>query len=277
MNMNDLPEKIQNWRTDVLNAFDHETGYYYHTSLRQYDNFIDMLAWVGWMACGAHYMGDQELLDKCLICVNKVLTVGENARTFAPIRVTEAWKESPTIPGYFYKEKEQSFAGPSAWLKMRQLGLPVVDPLGNPFTEESVMKEAKRIANWASMFGWASHWFSSLRQHINSTWLALEVTGHDIPSSLDWTRYQNPFFDAIAGEAYVDLDSMPSVLPDWSDATTVSTHDLQPLMSAGSSDWVWRRDPYNKLTVSSSSVIVKYYTPIALLCAAYFQIGRTIK
>jgi len=273
-----LPPKIQYWRNAVLSSFDDQTGYYYHTSLRSYDDFIDMLAWVGWMACGCKYVEDQELMDKCVACVNTILTVGEDARTFAPYPASESsqWKPSATIPGLWYKEKEQSFAGPSAWYKMKKLGIPVLDPLGNPFTMDSVERKAKTIASAACAFGYAAKWIRALRQHINSTWLALEILERKAPSSLAWTKYQNPFFMAVDGEPFVDLDAMPQILVKWSNETTKSTNTLQPLVNTSSSDWVWRRDPYKKSTHEPDSEAKMLYTPTALLTAAYFQLGRVL-
>jgi hypothetical protein len=171
-----------------MDSFDTQSGYYYHTSNKSCDNFIDMLAWVGWMACGCKYVEDYELMEKCVTCVDKVLTVGKDARTFAPYRVTEAWKQSSSIPGLWYKEKAQSFAGPSAWYKMKKLGIEVKDPLGNPFTMKSVEKDAKLIAMGAGALGTFSKWFSGLRQHINSAWLAMEVLERKAPHSLNWTK-----------------------------------------------------------------------------------------
>jgi hypothetical protein len=276
-NPDTLPPKIKYWRDTVLASFDPATGYYYHTSDKTYDGFIDMLAWVGWMACGCKYMDDQELMDKCLRCVNIILTVGKDARTFAPYQVDTDWKQSTAITGLWYKEKAQSFAGPSAWYKMHKLGIPVADPVGNTFDMSSVEREAKWIALGAPAFGYMAKWFSGLRQHINSTWLALEVLEKKAPSSMEWTKYDNPFFMAINGEPYTDLDAMPQMLIKWSDATEQDTNTLQPLSKGGASDWIWRRDPYVKHEKPENSRVVKVYTPTALLVASYFQLGRTLK
>ena len=272
-----LPPKIQYWLTSVLESFDPSTGYYYHTLDKTYDGFIDMLAWVGWMACGCKYVEDNELMTKCQNCVNTVLTVGKNARTFAPYQVDTDWKQSASMPGFWYKEKAQSFAGPSAWYKMKKLGITVADPVGSPFTMKSVEREAKTIALAAPALGYLANWISGLRQHINSTWLALEILERKSPSSMSWTKYDNPFYRAIDGEPYTDLDAMPQMLVKWTNAIENDTKTLQPLSKGGASDWIWRRDPYVEHLTSESSKTEKIYTPTALLVAAYFQLGRALR
>jgi hypothetical protein len=82
---------------------------------------------------------------------------------------------------------------------------------------------------------------------------------------------------AINGEPFTDIDLMPQMLISWDTETSDDTDEIQPICYAGASDWIWRRDPYKKHTHPGTAKTEYLYTPTALLTAAYFQIGRTLR
>jgi hypothetical protein len=250
----------QEVRDQVLSAFNDETYYYSHVLPFGYTNFIDGLACVG-LLCGAAYkVGDTEVAQKCERYLNRLLTVGKNARNFAPMPVSDSWIKSKTIPGYWYKEKPQSFAGPVGLRFAIDNGAHLNDPF-------QIKSKARLMACGGWAFGYLVRWMSWLRQHVNSMFLAYLILGKKPASSMMWLCEENPFFSYIAGEkcsvAYPDMNKV-------SDGHTEDRDYIVPLEKRKPSAWVfrgWPKSEYIREGVHQGSM----YTPTAQLVGDYLQ------
>lgn len=257
-----LKQETRVWRTEVLSAFDPESGCYSHELPRRYSNFIDGMAWVGVMCGCALKVGDIELAAACRRYLVTLIEVGADARNYAPME-REGWKPSTTIPGYWYKEKPQSFAGPAGLAFANQCGADI-ELVWVP----DIMSTAKMYVSLGWVFGYACRWVSALRQHVNSIMLAHLVAGQRPASSLSFLNYDNPFYSAISGVSRETDYATP--LREWSEEKTVDGSGLVPMRDRKPNAWIFRNWPYTRYT-GSGTLSSWYYTPTACLCGAYLQ------
>ena len=247
-------------RKQVLEAFHLETYYYSHTLPFGYTNWIDGMAWVG-ILCGAcHKAGDREIAQKCEKYLERLLLVGKDARNFAPMKVTDAWVASPTLPGYWYKEKPQAFAGPAGLRFAIDNGAHLNDPF-------QIKSQARWMVRGGFAFGYLVRWFSGLQQYLNSMFTAHLILGERPASSMLWLCEENPFFSFIAGKkcsvTYPDMRRTSGGHGEGRD-------HIVPLAQCKPSAWIFRRDPkdeYIREGVSQGSA----YTPAAQLVGDYLQ------
>lgn len=247
-------------RKKVLEAFDPETYYYSQVLPFGYNNWIDGMAWVG-LLCGASYkVGDRELAEKCEKYLERLLMVGKDARNFAPMQVSSDWKESETLPGYWYKEKPQSFAGPVGLRFAIDNGAHLNDPF-------RIKSRARWMALVGGLFGYLVRWVGWLRQHVNSMFLAYLILGKRPPDSMLWLCEDNPFYSYIAGKkcstTYPDMRKT-------SGGHTVDRSYIVPLCMRKPTSWVFRQWPkseYIREGVPQNSA----YTPAAELVGDYLQ------
>ena len=247
-------------REKVLSAFHPETFYYSHVLPFEYDNWIDGMAWVG-ILCGAAYkVGDTELAGKCEKYLKRLLEVGKDARNFAPTQLKNDWKPSKTIQGYWYEEKPQSFAGPAGLRFAIDNGASLNDPF-------QIKSRARLMVLGGWSFGYLVRWFSWLRQHVNSMFLAYLVLGKKPPTSMLWLCEDNPFYSYIAGvkceTVYPDMHRM-------SEGETVERSEVVPLCKRKPSSWVfrqWLKGEY----IREGDQKLSEYTPAAELVGFYLQ------
>ena len=183
-------------RDQVAEAFREEERFgYSHVQPFQYTNFIDGMAWVSMLMGASVIKGDDELITLTQGYVGTLLSVGNNARNFAPAnKAPSGWYYSPIYPMYSFKRKAQSFAGPSALAWAVKMGARVdlrrlVD----------VSKQSKWLCRISLPFGYAIRYIPSLRQHINSVMFAHLMLGKIPSKSMLFLAKDNPVYSYIFG------------------------------------------------------------------------------
>ena len=251
-------------RQKVLEAFESSTFCYSQVLPLQYTDFIDGMAWVGLLCGASRLVGDKELAKICENFLSRLLAVGPDARNFAPKQVTSEWIKSPSLEGFWYREKPQSFAGPAGLRFAIDCGAPLNDPF-------QIKSKSRMMTLFGGLFGFAlSHsipWLSEgLRQHINSMFLAYLVLGKRPATSLLWLCEGNPFFSYIAGikcsVEYPDPTSM-------SEGHTVEENALVPLKDRKPSSWIFR--DWVKSRYVREGTVSQTYTPIWQVVGDYLQ------
>jgi len=179
----------------VINSFDqdHMCGFSHVVPFR-YTNFIDGMAWVSVLAGASHMVGDTEVENLCVRYLTTLVTVGDDARNFAPFPVKDNWLPSRAFQGYYYKEKPQSFAGPCSYLWASECGC----ALPTDFVDD-VRSTAKLYCWLAPLYGLLVNRLDFLKQHLNSVMFAHMLVGKKPPSSLEWTTKDNPFYAYLYG------------------------------------------------------------------------------
>lgn len=256
---------LQQARKATLDAFDKNTLVYYHSKPYQYSNFIDGMAWVG-ILCGAAYKeGDLELARMAERYLNRLLLIGPNARNFAPEKVDDSWKESPTIDGYWYKEKPQSFAGPVGVYFAKKMGANIDIPESSKLPDPH--GTARLFTLIAPIFGHLVYYIPWLRQHVNSMFLAHLLLDKKPPESMEYLSKENPFFSYMF--AIPCVVSYPEVSR-YSQGRTVTQSNIVPLRDRKPSSWVFRNWPYD-LYIKEGEVLPIEYTPIWMVVGEYLQ------
>jgi len=252
---------LEEARKLVLKSFNKSDFYYNHQSPHGYTNFIDGMAWVG-LLCGAcHLVDDKELAALAENYLRMLLKVGPDARNYAPMKVRDDWIKSETAPGFWYRKKPQSFAGPAALLFAINCGA----KLDNPFNIES---RAKWMRFLNPFFGYLVRWFHWFRQHINSQFIAHLINDSKPPSSMLWLCEENPFFSAIAGiECSVEY---PKSWSRFQKYETKDVDDIQPLKNRKPSAWIFRSWPKAEYT-GALPYAGSAYTPTAMVVGEYLQ------
>jgi len=261
MNINLTPE-LQAVRTKVLNAYDPVTGYFYSTIPHVYNEFIDGMAWNTPLIAGCYKVGDTELASKAEKYVQTIIDVGKDARTFAPHKVDDEWLQSSSIPGMWYKEKAQSYAGPLGLKFAMDNGaqLMVSDYLKDKW--ESGIKLTK--IGWA--FGLSVKYISGLKQHINTMFSAYLAKGSKPSWTMRWMYKENPYFSYIGRKkCIVEYPDMHKLAGDYKKTKCKKVVDMK---YAKPTTWIFRRDPLVKYEGEKTDV---EYTPIARLTAEYLQ------
>ncbi|MBD3406165.1 MAG: hypothetical protein GF411_08595 [Candidatus Lokiarchaeota archaeon] len=251
----------QTARNDIISAFNDYYCYSNELPFR-YNDFIDGMAWVG-LLCGAcHIAGDNELIKRTEIYLRTLLSVGADARNFAPIQVKPDWKKSK-IGGLYYREKPQSFAGPAGLLFAKQNGADVP----NPF---NIKDKAEFFARYSNIYGYLLRipWFGKkyMRQHLNSIMLGCLVNGKKPGGSLEWLCESNPFYAYIGGIKQ-EVEYPPDTK--YSDGEEIEHDEIQPIGIREPSSWIWKQWPTKEYR--HSGIPVKKYTPTAYLVAHYLQ------
>jgi len=220
-------------RDRVISAFRPEEGYTYsHRLPFRYSNFIDGMAWVGMLCGAARIAQDWELIELTEGYLINLLLVGPDARNFGPTAKTSPeWERSAHMPGYSYKVKPQSFAGPAAlrWAvsKGARVDLSLVP---------DVTRTARALCLVSPLFGLLVKHIKSLRQHVNSVMFAHLLTDSNTPSTMKFLEIKNPVYQYIGSGAVVDTDFVyPNTGPwpakDWPDSPSVPEGDYTPLCS----------------------------------------------
>jgi len=236
-------------RIEVIKAFDPMSGCYYHMDDYRHHNFIDGMAWVGLLTGAARRKDDKCLTELGATYLGKLLAVGPDARNYALHQVSDDWKTSTSMPGYWYLQKPQSFAGPAA---LHYAGLGPRPAMAKVFT----------LLGW--VYGLTYPLFES---HLNSIMMAYLVTNKKPASTLEKLYLSNPFYAAIAG---IKVSQEYPPLQRYTEGFTKRSSTIVPLANCEPSSWVFRRNPYNEYYAKGVPEAVGY-TPIWQVVGEYLQ------
>jgi len=260
---------IDEARSLVLSSFDDETYCYSHVIPFRHSNFIDGMAWVGVLCGAAHKIGDVSIAQKAENYLYRLMEVGPDARNFAPVQVDDDWMPSETIPGYWYTQKPQAFAGPAGL----QFAIDCGARLHNPY---SISWKARLMVLFGWLFGYVSRggisWLSVfVRQYTNSMFMAHLITRSKVPTSMLWLCEDTALFQYIAGiKSFTEY-------PDPSRTTGGHTEEVDqvvPMKDRKPSAWVFRNWLKTRYIRDGVPVDEKY-TPIWQVVGDYLQ--STIK
>ena len=247
----------QQVRQEVIDAFDPNDYYYYHTTTKEHSDFIDTMAWVG-LCCGAAYKaGDTEVAKLCENNLKQILKVGYDARNFVNRKLNDKYIESTTMPGYFYRSG-QSFAGPAGL----QFAIENGADLQSPY---DIGSKISWFTFSGSFFGFFARYITSLRQHINSVFLSYLIENDRPPKSMRWMAEHNPFYSAICRK--IVIEEYPP-MNKTTEGKTVERKEIVPLVLRKPSSWLFRGDPYSEY-VRDGDPMDWSYTPISQLTADY--------
>lgn len=180
-------------RQQVIAGFRPDEGFSYsHILPFAYSNFIDGMAWVSILSGSCRLVKDDVLADICDKYLQTLIDVGKDARNFAPFQVKDDWKHSPTMLGYWYKEKPQAFAGPCALYWAISCGS-TVDPKGLAIPDGT----ARWLCRLAPLYGLLFRHISGLRQHMNSIMFAHLLIGKRPPDNMAWITAENMVYSYI--------------------------------------------------------------------------------
>lgn len=260
-----VPPELYAVRQELLDSFEEENGYYYSSKPYGYSNFIDGMAWVSLLAGASRLVGDTEMELKCVRYVQTIMNVGPDARSYAPMQVTESWVQSTTIDNMWYYPKAQSFAGPAALYFARNQGVNI----DGTYDVSDPTSTAKLFCSLGFLFGYAVRYLSFLEQHINSMFLAYLLRDKKPASSMLWLCEDNPFFSYIAGQ------QLATTYPDprrYIHGETVVRDEVVPLSKRKPSTWIFRLDPRKEyIDMSGDGYQPNAYTRIWELTAEYLQ------
>ena len=254
-------------RLQTINAFNQDNHYYNSSSPYGYSNFIDGMAWVGLMVGACMQAGDTHLADMGVQFLNRLLEVGPDARTFAPLQAAPEWIKSITIEGLWYKKKAQSFAGPAGLAFAVKNGAAIATS-GRELIDKA-HKSAKTLRKFGWVFGHLCKWLKWPRQHINSMFLAYLIAEKTPPSSMRWLAADNPFYEYIYGKKLNTAYPDPRKLMQ---GATKVRKDIVPLAKRKVCTWVFRIFPYNEyVDMNNQGYGYQAYTPIWQVTAEYLQ------
>jgi hypothetical protein len=252
-------------RALLLSSINRENFYYSHELPFAYSDWIDGLAW-GSLARGAALLkSDFEVADLLFEYTNRIVSIGKDARNFAPIQVKPDWVQSQSIPGLWYNVKPQAFAGPSALNWANQCAKKMSKPsVTDPF-------DVKSQAKWMVTGGWLWGMFAKhsefLRGYIDSMWLAHLMLDKKPASTMLWMCEENQFFSYIAKKKCSVEYPEPHR---YTEGVTEMQKTVVPLKDCEPSAWIFRRDPFNKYTRNGVPQ-PKMYTPIWQVVGDYLQ------
>ena len=218
---------------EMLDAFHDDHFYYFHTSNKDYSDFIDGMAWVGLMTGVARKLRHYDLAKKGEGYINNILKVGKDARNYAPIKVNDKWQRSDSMPGFYYRMKPQSYAGPFGLAYAVSQGAHI----DNPFNIDGT---AKMMTSLGLFFGVLVKHVSFLEQHISTMWLAHLHRRKRPAGTMLWMCEENPFFSYIAGKK---CDAKYPEPRRYTEGQNVQKKEVQKLHDAKPSTWIFRRDP----------------------------------
>jgi hypothetical protein len=255
-------------RDKVLTAFSTSNGYYfYHRTPHEYENFIDGMAWIG-ILCGAAWRaGDKEVAGTCETYLENIIRVGPDARNFMPVRIKETQVESDTMPGYWYTQKAQSYAGPIAlaWASSQGASFQGGDDL-----IDRGWKAARTLTKWGWAFGFLAKHIDWFVQHINTMHLAYLLRSKKPASSMAWMSFDNPFYQYIWGKK-LETEYPPM----WRDPAGFSEKRKTPvpLKDRKPSSWFFRNDPRVLYQRSHARKVpgAPEYTPVCQLVMEYLN------
>jgi len=247
-------------RPRVLSAFNKDNFYYSHVLAPSYTNFIDGMAWTGILCGAALEVGDNEIADLCRGYIRNILKVGKDARNYAPMQVKPEWIASTTMPGFWYKEKAQAFAGPAALTFANNCGAGIETTL-------NVTAEARLMVASGFLYGILAKRSVWLRGFINSLWFSHLMLNKKPSFTMNWMAEENPLFAYIAGIKQTVEYPDPHR---YTEGTTAAVKDVVPLSKCEPSAWIFRRDPFMQYTRTGIPVLSEY-TPIWQLCGDYLQ------
>ena len=249
----------------VIGAINKENFYYSHTLPAKYSDWIDGLAWSSCGRGAALLASDWELASLLYEYGARIMSVGKDARNYAPLQVKPDWVASTTMPGFWYTVKPQAMAGPLALLWAngiaRKLGKPQID---NDF---NVIMSAKAMAASGFLYGILAKKSAWLRGYIDSMWLSHLYLGKKPASTMMWMAEENPFFAYIAGKK--QSVAYPNMARTTEGATALES-SVVPLEQCEPSAWIFRRDPYNRYNRLGTQQ-PESYTPLAQLVGDYLQ------
>ena len=242
-------------------AFEESTGYYSHTIPHGYSDFIDGMAWVGLLCGASRKVGNFTLADKCQRYLQTLIDVGKDARNYAPIQVSDDWKPSQSIAGYWYKEKPQSSAGPLALEFAMRNGATIQVP---EYLQEKI-EHGKNLTTWGFAFGLASRGVSSLRQHLNTMFMAYLASEKKPIWTMRWAYKENPFFSYIGGvKCSVKYPGNRKLM----NVQKFKRWGVAEFEKTKPNSWVFRRDPFVEYTGEATG---HQYTPIWMVVGEYLQ------
>jgi len=248
-------------RSKVFEAYDDDTGYFYSEIPHRYNGYIDGMAWNTVLIGACRKIGDIELAVKAERYVQTIIDVADDARTYAPHQEDKSWKMSPNIPGYWYKEKPQSHAGPLGLKFAMDNGA----QLNVPYYLQEKWRSSMKLTKIGWAFGYSVRYITALRQHINTMFTAYLAKGKKPPRSMRWMYEENPYYSYIGGKKceieYPDMHKMEN-------KKKTKCKDVQHMKYTKPTTWIFRRDPYAKYEGTKGNL---EYTPIARLAAEYLQ------
>lgn len=265
--MLEISDQLKTVRQEVLDAYNRDNGYFYCLKPYKYNEYIDGMAWNTPLIASCYKIGDIELAELAERYVQTIIDVGRDARTFAPIKVDDEWKESVNIKGLWYIEKPQSSAGP--------LGLKFAIDNGSKLKVPDYLKKKWESALYLTKLGWAFgfavKYISSLRQHINTMFTAYLAKGSKPSWSMRWMYEHNAYFSYI-GKKHCKIDKYPA-MNKLENIKRTKCKKVVPLNFAKPTAWIWRRDPLIKYEGTPTEIV---YTPIARLTAEYLQLSLAL-
>lgn len=178
-------------RQKVIESFDIGHKYAFSNEIPfKYNNYIDGMFHVSMLAGASRIAKDYELMVMCEEYVDNLLAVGNDARNFAPMMVSDSWIPSSKFDGYWYKEKEQSFAGPAMLQWSSDKGVEYK-------TKMNKKPMAVLLALIAPIFGILIRFIPKLRQHINSVMLAHLLLGIKPPVTMEFLAEDNMIYSYL--------------------------------------------------------------------------------
>jgi hypothetical protein len=279
--MSNFPSDV---RDEVLAAINKENGYYYHQKIdgdQPYcynGGFIDGLSWMSrcWGAC--LLVGDIEIASLCEKFCKTILTVGADARNYAPLQADTDWVASTKIPGMWYVAKENYFDGPGALQWAIKCGAKIDNPLKVqiiPGIRVSVMTAARWQIKLGRLFGW---WYKKTHtwtpaiigdRQIEPVWMSYLLLGEKVPDSMLWMCEENPWYSFIAGKK---CDVSYPLTRQFMNSTSLMKSNVVPLQRTKPNAWIFKRSPFSEYSDGGGGQLSDVsYTPVWKLVADYCQ------
>jgi hypothetical protein len=253
--------RIEMLREKVKSAYRPENAYTYsHVIPFKYTGFIDGMAWNGPLLAGCYLVGDMELALYPEGFLNNLILVGKDARNFGPTdEVPDSWKKSEKMPGFSYKVKPQSNAGPMALYYAIKQGACV-----DPGWVKDPTSHAKLLTRLGWLFG-----FLPIKQHVNTMFFAYMLLGKKPSSSMKWLAYDNPFYLFLYNKQHeTEWPNQAKLKNDKlvKQKKKVELKDREP------DSWPAKNYPYKKY-VGDEPRGDEEYTPICELASIYLQMS----
>lgn len=203
---------------------------YSHVIPHRVENYIDGLFHISMALGAAKKKNDSAVVAVCSNWI-EILSKVKNARNWS-VSPKDGWS---LINGYYYKIKEQSFAGPCAYQWATGKAYCGMD--------------MKNKAFWLRMLAPIYFWAGIDDQHTNSIMLAFLLAGKKAPKTKRTTC--NPFYKYICGE------TAEAVTP-WTLYKSVESKEIDSIVelkNRETSPWIWKQSPYRVAIKYDESVV----------------------